>query len=224
MKITKTWILTIPLALSIGCPKGEEPMVPPTASSQNEQQPGGIWEEFGQPGREGTQPTQPGMPGEQGQVGQAPTQPGKTTPAMGELVTTIETIRGAQELANDDAATALRNVANGLEQMGGAEAVAENIARIRGLADQIQASDPTSPLQSSLARSAMEESLTALQNIATNRGIADFDAQIQNIRVQMETLKADQPLANQGDAFANSLQQIADSMNTIHQRPASGTQ
>lgn len=222
-KIAKAWILTIPLVLSIGCPKGEEPLQQPTASGQNEQQPGGIWEEFGQPGQ-GTQPAQPGVPAEPGQVGQATPQPSDATPEVGELATTIETIRGAQQLENDDAATALRNVASGLEQMAGAEKAAENIARIRGYADQILASDPASPEQGNLARSAMEESLTALQNIATDRGIQDFDPQVQNMRTRMEALQADQPLTAQVDAFANSLQQIVDAMNYINQRPATGTQ
>ncbi|MDP2304438.1 MAG: hypothetical protein Q8P18_00250 [Pseudomonadota bacterium] len=198
-------------------------MQQPTASGQNEQQPGGIWEEFGQPGQ-GTQPAQPGVPAEPGQVGQATPQPSDATPEVGELATTIETIRGAQQLENDDAATALRNVASGLEQMAGAEKAAENIARIRGYADQILASDPASPEQGNLARSAMEESLTALQNIATDRGIQDFDPQVQNMRTRMEALQADQPLTAQVDAFANSLQQIVDAMNYINQRPATGTQ
>jgi hypothetical protein len=220
----KIWILTFPLVVSIGCRKGEQPLESPTTPGQNEQQPGGMWEEFG--GEGGTQPSQPGTPSGEGMgpVGQAPTQPQPTNPAVGELALNIESIRGAEQLANDDAATALRNVATGLEQMAGAEGAAENIARIRSLADQIQASDPTSPEQSSLARAAMEESMTALQNLATSRGIQDFDPQVQNMRMRMEALQANQPLATQGAAFADSLQQIADSITMIEQRPATGTQ
>lgn len=222
----KIWILTFPLVVSIGCRKGEQPFASPTTPGQNEQQPGGMWEEFG--GEGGTQPSQPGTPSgeDMGPVGQAPTQPQPQpqNPAVGELALNIEAMRNAEQLANDDAATALRNVATGLEQMAGAEGAAENIARIRGLADQIQASDPTSPEQSSLARAAMEESMTALQNLATSRGIQDFDPQVQNMRMRMEALQANQPLATQGAAFADSLQQIADSMTMIEQRPATGTQ
>lgn len=223
--MTKIWILSIPLVLTVGCQKGEQAYPSPVEPGQNEeQQPGGMWEEFEQPGGTQGDPSQPGTPStEPGQLGQAPA-PAQPSPAVGELSTTIESIRSGQELANDDAAMALRSVASGLEKMTGAEGAAENIARIRGLADQIQASDPASPEQSNLARAAMEESLTALQNIATTRGVQDFDPQVQNMRTQMEALKADQPLSGQVDAFANSLQQIADSMTYIDQRPATGTQ
>lgn len=228
----KIWVLTFPLVVSIGCRKGEQPLDSPATPGQNEQQPGGMWEEFG--GEGGTQPSQPGTPSGEGMgpgpmgpgpMGQAPTQPTQpTNAAAGELALNIESIRSAEQLANDDAAMALRNVATGLEQMAGAEGAAENIARIRGLADQIQASDPTSPEQSSLARAAMEESMTALQNLATNRGIQDFDPQVRNMRMRMEAVQANQPLATQGAAFADSLQQIADSMRFLDQRPATGTQ
>lgn len=230
--MTKAWILTIPLVLVVGCRRGEE-FPPPLTGGEQGEPPGGMWEEYEPPGEgtqpsEGAQPTDPGM----GEMGRA--RPGQ--PAAGELGTVIENIRAAPELAPGDVAMALRNVATELEQLASTDGTAQNlpqavpadiaarITSIRGLADQIEMGDPASPDTTTLARSAMEESMTALQTMATNRGIQDFDPQVQNMRSQMEALRPDQPLTQQKDAVVESLQQIADSMNYIGQRPATGTQ
>ncbi len=248
--MTKAWILTIPLFIVVGCRKAEQQ--PPPAGP--DQQQGGMWGELDQTGQQPTQQPgqqpydqtpygqQPSQPGQLGQQGQQPTQPGQMgqpgqqpgqlgqaaqpAPQFAEAVNQVRTyaqeIRASQDLRHENIVEGFNAITTAISTMPNAAGV--DLTSIRTYTDQLATSDPMSPEHTGLVKNALMQTVGTLENLARQQNITGMDQNLTQIRTQIDAIEEGTPLLEQKDAVANSFDQLAQFMNDMSQRPATGTQ
>lgn len=215
------WILGLfGVAALAGCKKSPEPY---EGGPTQEAGPPPGWQEV-PPADEPLEETGPlsGVPEAEGEFGATRGMPLQLGDAIATLRDAAETIRTTDDLDHAALVRALDAVADGLTNLPDLENSEAIATTIRSYTQNIRASDPMSLQQADWAKAALNEAAHALEIVGNARNVEGFSQRVELLDALVAQMNAEQPLLDQRQNVANTLDQIAEAMQILAILP-SGT-